>query len=38
MFDAPGSEQIARAVLPGRKLLRFAWENDVPTVRPVASP
>jgi hypothetical protein len=35
MIDASGAEQIARSVLPARKLLRFAWENNVPTVRPV---
>jgi hypothetical protein len=38
MVDAPGAEQIARSVMPGRKLLRFTWENDVPTVRPVPAP
>jgi hypothetical protein len=35
MIDAPGAEQVARSVLPERQLLRFSWENNVPTVRPV---
>jgi hypothetical protein len=35
MSDVLGADQIARNVLPGRKLLRFSWENNVPTVRAV---
>jgi hypothetical protein len=35
MIDGPSADAIARRVLPERRLLRFSWENDVPTVRPV---
>lgn len=35
MIEGMNAEQIARAQLPGRKLFRFAWLGNVPTVTPL---
>lgn len=35
MIDAPGAEQLARSLMPERKLVRFSWQNNLPIVQPL---